>query len=745
MAKTSPIQTNFTAGEFSPVLEGRVDITKYFNAVKSMENFLIAPFGGVDRRPGTKFVACAKFSDKKCRLIPFEFSTEQTYVLEFGDLYIRFHRDEGSVVEASKAITGATNADPVSLNIVGHSYLVGEEFAVSGVVGMEELNGKRFIVDTVAGVDDITIKDKDGTTIDGTGFGTYSSGGIAERIYEIVTPYTEAQLFDLQFAQSADVLFMAHRDVQQSKLNRFGDTNWTYETIETLGGPYQPSNLDETFTVNPSATTGLGITVTASDPLFNANMVGGLLAIGGLVATVQGYVEITAFGSTTSVTANVIATLDGSSATDIWALGSFSVDAGFPSCVAFHEQRLWYGGTRVEPQTVKASVTLEFENFTPGADDVDALDYQIATEQVNAIRWISSGRGLAIGTTGGAFILSTGSDSTPITPTNVLVRRETNYGSELIVPQIIGNFQYYIQRGGRKLREFQYNFDIDRHKSFDMTLLAEHVTESGIVEIDFALNPNSVLWAVRADGQVATMTRQIDQEVIGWNRQIGGATLAGASSYESVASIPEGENDQVWFSVERTVNGIQRRFIEFMEDLDFGTDQADAFFVDSGLTYDGAPATVISGLDHLEAETVSISSDGAVIPDQTVTNGQITLSVAASKVHVGLSYLSELELLRIEGGSRTGTSQGKTRRIYEVTYRFYKTSGGEAGERSATDVIQFRKSSDPMNQPVPLFTGDKRIHHNKGYSKDANIYIKQEQPLPMSILAVMPKLEVFDR
>jgi len=744
MPKTSPIQTNFTAGELSPLLEGRVDIAKYFNAAISVENFLIAPYGNLDRRPGTKFVAPAKFPAKKCRLIPFEFSTEQTYILEFGDLYIRFFRDEGAVVESSKAVTGATNADPVNLTIASHGYSAGDEFIMdSTMTGMTELNGKRFRVDTVPGASNITIEDLDGVTIDGTGFGTYIAGGNTSKIVEIVSPYTEAQLFDIQFAQSADVLFLTHIAVQQQRLNRLSDTSWTITAIDTVGGPFQPDN-DTATTVTPTATTGT-ITVTSSVPLFNVNQVGGLLKIGGLVSSVQGFVKITVFGTSTSVTATVEATLDGTGATADWALGSFSTDAGFPSSVTFHEQRLWYGGTTKEPQTVKASVTLEFENFLPGATDTDALDYQIATEQVNAIRWLSSGRGLAIGTTGGAFTLSTGSDFTPITPTNVQVRRETNFGSELIVPQVIGNFQYYMQRGGRKLREFAYNFDIDRHKALDMTLLAEHITESKITVMDYAQSPNSVLWAVRTDGLIATMTREIEQEVIGWTRLIAGPTTAGTSDYESVASIPEGENDQVWVSIKRTVNSVVRRHIEFMMPLDFGTDQKDAFYVDSGLTFTGAATATLTGLDHLEGETVSVLSEGAVLPDEVVANGAITLDDTTTKAHVGLAYLSELEMLRLEGGSRTGTAQGKIKRIYEVTFRFFETGGGEFGERGTTDVIQFRTSANPMNEAVPLFTGDKRLPYPTGYTRDARVFIKQQQPLPMTILAVMPKLDVADR
>jgi hypothetical protein len=154
---------------------------------------------------------------------------------------------------------------------------------------------------------------------------------------------------------------------------------------------------------------------------------------------------------------------------------------------------------------------------------------------------------------------------------------------------------------------------------------------------------------------------------------------------------------------------------------------------------------MFAGLEHLEGESVQVLADGAVIPNAVVTDGKVVLADPYSKVHIGLGYLSELEMLRIEGGSQTGTAQGKIKRVYDISLRFYKTSGGEIGVRGKTDIIKFRKSSDPMNQPVPLFTGDKLIPFPDGYNREAEIYLKQEQPLPMSILAVMPKLEVFDR
>jgi len=745
MSKTTPILTNFTAGELSPQLEGRVDVARYSNAVATIENFLVAQFGGADRRPGTVFVAPAKFPDKLCRTVPFQFSTIQDYVLEVGEGYIRFFRENAAITEADKVISGATQADPVNLTITAHGYSVGNEIIINDVVGMTELNGKRFRVLGVPGANNITLEDLDGVSLDGTGFTAYISDGVSAEVVEISTPYTESQLLDIQFAQTADLLYIVHREVPIQKLSRQSDVLWTLEQIDTTGGPFQEINTTTT-TVTPSATTG-AVTLTASSPIFNANHVGSIFLIGGTTGAppVQGYVEITGFTSTTIVTGTVIDTLDGLAATEDWAFGSFSVDAGFPQAVGFHEQRLYFGSTLAEPQTIFGSKILDFEDFNAGeALDTEAVKYEIATEQVNSIRWLNSGRGLAIGTAGGAFIASSGADFITLTPTNISIRRETTFGAELIIPKRIGNFLYYVQRSSRKMREFSYNFDIDSHLSLDMTLLSEQVSQSGLTLIDFQQSPHPILWCVRADGQIATMTRQSDQEVIAWSRQVTAETIAGAGAYESVAIIPKGEEDQVWFSVKRTVNGTTRRFIEYMSPLDFDTIE-DAFFVDSGLTYIGASATVLTGLDHLEGESVSILNEGAVEPNRTVVNGSITLDVATTKAHVGLPYTSKIRSLKLEGGSALGTAQGKIARINEVTFRFFKTVGAEFGRIDGTNEIFFRNTNDPMDTAVPLFTGDKRVQFPKGYTRDPRVYIQQAQPLPMTVLAIMPRYEVFEQ
>ena len=223
MARVAAQLTNFTGGEFSPRLEGRNDLSKYTSACKTLENFVIYPHGSAARRSGTQFVSEVKDSSKKTRLIPFEFSTTQTYMMEFGNQYIRFYKDNGAILEGDVTISGATQANPVVITATGHSYSNGDEIEISGVVGMTELNGKRYLVANKT-TNTFEITNIDGTNINGTGFTAYASGGVANRVFEISTPYLTAELFELKFAQSADVMYITHPNHEVEKLSRTGHT-----------------------------------------------------------------------------------------------------------------------------------------------------------------------------------------------------------------------------------------------------------------------------------------------------------------------------------------------------------------------------------------------------------------------------------------------------------------------------------------------------------------------------------------
>ena len=905
MAKINYLSTNFTAGEFSPQLFGRTDIAKYFNGCAKLENFYIKSFGGAFRRPGTYYVAEVKTSSKATRIIPFQFSTTQAYIIEVGDQYMRFYKDGGQIVQ--------------------------------------------------------------GTAV------------------EISTPYLEADIFELQFAQSADTMYIVHKDYAPRKLTRSSHVTWTLTAIDFEDGPYLPSNTTTT-TITPSATTGsiaitsstdiffedgpdldyyniltihfdgndgvtsytaetgqtvtfigtaqldtaqkkfgtasllldgdsdyvtlpdsddwdfgsgdftidfqvrfntvtgkdyylinqygiaghrswvieIGfgnlyfsysidgslvlspsvawvpststwyhieiirngadlkffvdgvqqgatqdmstITIFASDSVlqigyytadyfdgwvdeiriskgiarhtadFTAptvqyavadvpqDLIGSLMQIGGS----GHYVKITSISSISTASATVQSALINTSATTNWAKGAWSGENGYPAAVTFHEERLFFAGSKEEPQTVWGSVSSDFENMLAGAAAGDALIYTIADNLVNAIRWLVSTKVLSIGTIGGGFNLSSGSDSSPLTPTNVQVKRETSYGSAEILPKRIGNYIYYIQRNNRTMREFAYDINTDTFLALDITLLAEHITESGIVDMDYQESPDNILWCVRDDGDIACLTRQIDQEVIGWFKVITNG------DFESVAIIPNGEEDEVWVVVKRTINGSAVRYIEYFKPFSLPAAQDDLFFVDCGLTYSGSAAQIMSGLSHLQSAGVVVLADGAVHPTRTVSGGSITLNNSYSVVHVGLAYTSKLKSLKLETGMQTGTAQGHIKRIYQSIVRLFKsigfdvhgandtywtpagfilgrvqddewvTIGETTGTDEKTDEALFNNTQIAIAQEPKCFTGDKLMQYPAGFDKEAQVYIEISDPLPLNILSIVSKIEISE-
>ncbi len=831
MPKVTSSQTNFTAGEFSPKLKGRFDISRYVNAAAKLENFLIQNAGGATRTPGTKFVGEVKDSSLETRLIEFVFSTTQTYIIEMGNLYMRFYSNNGRIVEDDLTITDISEADPVEITSAGHGLSDGDWVVITDVVGMTELNGKTFIVAN-SGVT-FTLQDVDGNDVDSTDFTDYVSGGTINKVLEVVTPYTTAQLFDVTFSQTADLMYLAHSSHAPRTLSRTAANAFTLAIVTFVGGPFLDDNTTA-ITMTPNADSGTGKTLTASAPYFNANMEGGIFKVK------DGYVRVNSFSTTTLLDdVDILPKQDGSAgnlntgpaATLDWAQGAWSVDQGYPGVVSFHEQRVVYARTTKQLQTFWASFIRVFTDFFPGTNASDAYTYEIASDQVNSIRWLSSGpKALQIGTFGGTFSASSGNVNTPITPTSIVVQRDTTYGSSSIKPKRIGNFVYYVENSLKTLRELGFDFDIDSQRALNMTILANQILDSsgdtvGAKDMAYQQSPNNVLWIVRNDGEIATLTRQIDQEVIAWSRQIlGGTFQTGDAVTESVAVIPGlTGDDQVWVIVKRTINSITRRYVEFFMPQTF-VDQDDVFFVNSGLSLDNPKTisgatkanpvvitatahgfsngdqvkivdvvgmtelnglfykvtgktddtfkltntqdvningtdfstyvtggevremvTVISGLDHLEGEAVTIIIDGATHPVKTVSSGAVTLNTKAAKVHIGLYKDAEVNLLPLADGSATGTGRGKDRRMYIATIIVDRSGGFQYGEVGSEDILTLRLGGSIMDQPPPLLTGSKEVELPNDWGTDTEFLIKQTQAIPLTILAIIIRSEVQDK
>jgi hypothetical protein len=669
MARVAVQLTNFTGGELSPRLDGRNDLQKYSTGCKTLENMIIFPHGSAARRSGTQFVAEVKDSSKETRLIPFEFSTTQTYMLEFGNQYIRFYKDNGQIL----------------------------------------------------------------------------SGGSA---YEISSPYLEAELFDIKFAQSADVMYICHPNHPVQKLSRTGHTSWTLADVVFTNGPFMDHNIETTTMTASHTNAGQTGTLTLSSTTgINSNQGWLSTDVGRLVHMLDGHVKITGYTSSTVVDMEVISDISNGSATTDFALGSFSNTTGHPSCVTFFEQRLVFAATLSQPQTLFFSKSGDYENMDDNyhgtvADD-DSIIYTIASNQVNAIRFMTATRTLIIGTAGGEFAVSGGGTDIAITPTNILIKKQSNNGAANVDALAVGNATLFLQRARRKLRELAYNFDVDGYVAPDLTILAEHISEGGFKQLSYQQEPNQIIWGVRNDGQLIGLTYQREQQVVAWHRHIFG----GSAVCESVATVPTDDSEyQTWVINKRTINGATKRYVEYIHQYDFNeTDDTSFNFLDSQLAYDGSPATTISGLSHLEGETVSVLADGATHPDKVVSSGSITLDRSASKVKVGLGYTSLLQTMRIDAGSQNGTSQSKTKRIYEITARLYESIGVEIGpDLDNMERIPFRSSANAMDSGINVFTGDKEIEFRGNYETDGFIFVRQTQPLPLTILSLYPKLQTND-
>ena len=514
MARVHPFQTNFTAGELTPKLAGQVDFKKYSNGVETLENMQVFPQGGATRRPGTRFVAEVKNSANVTRLIPFEFNVEQSYIMEFGDQYIRFYKDNGQITETAKDITAITKANPAVVTSSSHGYSDGDHVWIASVVGMTEVNGRRF---TVANK---TTNTFELSGVNSTNYTTYSSGGTASKVYEISTSYTSAQVFDLQFAQSADIMYITHPLHEPAILSRTGHTNWTLADAVFEKGPYLDANSTSTTLTSSATTVGTGRTLTASASLFASTDVGRLFKLG------DGHGKITAFTSATVVTVEVLVALT-SNGSVTWALGAYSNTTGFPRAVSFFEQRLIYGGSTDFPQTIWASQSGLYNNFDVGdSSAANSFIYTIAANKVNVIRYLAPARDLIIGTAGGEFQVGRPTGE-PLKPDNVNIKQQTSYGSHTTPPQQIGSTVLFVQRQQRKIREFSYRFENDAYAAPDMTILSEHLTEGGIVDVEYAQEPSSIYYAVRTDGQLLGMTYQREEEVVAWHRSvIGGKNTA---------------------------------------------------------------------------------------------------------------------------------------------------------------------------------------------------------------------------
>ena len=377
--------------------------------------------------------------------------------------------------------------------------------------------------------------------------------------------------------------------------------------------------------------------------------------------------------------------------------------------------------------------------------DSDAITFTLDSGTQNKIVWMVSSKALNLGTIGNEWTV-VGAVRTALTPTNILAQRQTNHGSEPLTPLLVGITTLFVERYGRVVNEFVYDFNVDSYKTSDMSILSTHVTEfHSIIEWAYQQTPDSVIWAIREDGKLLGITYQRQHEVLGWHIHDT------PGNFKSVATIPgSNREDEVWVIVERAIDGEVRHYLEKMDVQFKSPDSIDARFLDSFAHYFGSPVNVITGLEHLEGEEVHILADGTAHPTRTVVGGEILLNNTYANVVVGKQFISEIwpMLPEIPTGD-SGTAFGRMQRITDIDIDLYRTLGIYIGRWSAEDgeheeEYPFRVPGDLTGQAVPLYSGIRHINYPEGFDREATYFIRQKQPLPLTVRAVVDVIEVYE-
>jgi len=884
-------QTTFTAGELAPSLYGRVDLARYLTGLKTCRNFLVMQYGGVANRPGTRMLAEVRDSSKRSRLIPFQFSTTQSYVLEFGDRCIRVFMgdsgaqvvypagaaDEGKPVEIAAPwgeadlalLTYTQSADvltlchpdykPRQLSRLSHYAWTLEEFA--------NVNGP---------FEDINVDDS--VTL----YVSAATGSI--RLTSSGALFTAANVGQLLYIEQAPTEFIKKWEVQKAYgLNEVIRAGSNYYKCVAAGtsGTVKPSTLEGIeYDGSPGAGwqylhSGFGIvriTGVTSATAATATVVKQLpsqivtttltkavtavtLATGSgadhlnvgcanhgfanadtiTVSGVTGIPEANGTFQITVVDGNTFAIPDtttmgsytgGGTAvkaltavpTYKWAFEAWSGASGYPGATAYYQQRQIFAGSSGKPQTLWGSRTQGYKDFGAGVPilDDDAFSFTIASRQVNEIRHIVELTELLLMTSDGVWTLK-GSQDGVLTPASANTKRQGAYGASHVPPVAIGPSALYVQTGGSQIRGIGYSFQDDAYIGKDLTVMSAHLFRGKQVrEWAYQCLPFSCVWVVQDDGSLLGFTYMQEQEIAGWHRHDSGNGV-----FESVCSVAGGAEDSVFFIVRRTVNGVAKRYIEKLATRTFGGIE-DAFFVDSGLSYDGrntsattltisggvgwneteslsltastalfsagdvgdrvsfthqgtvyrltitaltspslvsaAPdrtipppfratpfagwsleRNVFAGLEHLEGETVSILADGNVHAPRTVRMGSVSLDYHAGVVHVGLPITAEVGTLNLTVPGQNILDSKKL--ITKVSLICEASRGIMVGPDA--DHLREHKGTVPLDgKAAPAATGTFEVLIPAAWDKNGTITVRQADPLPLAILALIPDVVI---
>ena len=684
MSRIQQYQASFTIGEIDPLLKGRIDLQQYYTSVSSAKNVIFEPQGGFSRRPGLQFLAdiTADGAANGHYLAPFEFSIDESFMVCMTAL--------------------KTDAPNPKIRL---------KFFKNGAL--------------LTGIN--------GTSVDYLDY-------TVSNLYNV----TNYDLQRLSFTQSADTLIIVHPNFAPFKIVRGGtDTSWTASMITDLVIPKHGFSITTTnpqATLEPSAVDGT-ITLTASTSVFLTSHVDQFIeADDGF-----GRARIIEYTSGTVVKAYVEVPFFNKDpiAIDDWVLetgyeDSWSDTRGWPVSATFHEGRLYFGGSASLPSTLFGSKVSQFFNFkaAEGLDD-DAIKITLATDSVNTITGMRSGRDLQIFTTGAEFFVPQG-DLDPITPSNVVAKSSTKRGAKAYIrPQAAEGGTLFIQRQGKAVRELLFS-DVElSYVANNISLLASHLivdpqklalrASTDTTEGDLLLILNG---SDSSDYRAASLpyTGMIAAFVLNKGQNIVAPShLKTDGTFVDIAV----DVDTIYTIVKRTIDGATKYYVEIFND-DFTTDSALQMTT-------GFAGTAYTGYGHLEGKTVKVIRDDAIDPDDVVASGAIATSVVPTGyTEIGLDFDVEVITNPVETKLPSGTIAGMKKRILEISPRLYKTQNITINNRDIP------LSTMPLSGAgkVPTYTGIKKTAGFLGFTEDAQITITQTQPVFMTVLSLDYKVSI---
>ena len=814
MPVTRNFKQAFSGGEISPEMFGRISDTKFQQGAAIMRNFVAKPQGPAQNRPGFAFVREVKDSTKSTRLLPFTFNTTQTMILEFGEQYFRFHTQGQTLFYNDGA---AWNG--------GTSYAIGD---------IAKYNNVNYYAKTAH---------SNSQPPNATNWYPLPTN---PNIYEIPHSYAEADLFDVHYVQSADVLTLVHPLHPPKELRRLGATKWELKLID-FGSPIAaPTGVSVSAYLPPSTSTNADtkldhnyvVTAVKANLIDESNQ--------SSTATAQNNIFVT--GAKNTITWNAVTgasryrvykdqggifgfigetttttIIDDNIAPDFSRTppiheNDFVGTGNYPGAVSYFEQRRVFAGTNNAPQSIWMTKSGTESNMSFGLPirDDDRIEFRVAAREANTIRHIVPLTQLLL-LTGSAEWRVTSVNSDAITPTSISVKPQSYVGANNSQPVIVNNSLVYGAARGGHVRELGYNWQANGFITGDLSLRAPHLFDNfTILDMSLAKAPIPVVWMVSSNGKLLGLTYVPEQQIGAWHQHDTDGL------FESVACVSEGDDDVTYCVIKRTINGASKRYVERMGTRLFAT-QRDSFFVDAGSTYNGtntdtnrtvtisggtnftkgetvtvtvnynlfnAPPSVadkndaivivdgttlyrltilgtssqtvatakldkdlpvslrntgittyevardkISGLDYLEGKTLNILADGAVHPQRVVSSGEISLERAASVVHLGLPYESDLNTLPL-ALQVEALGQGRVKNLNHVWLRVLESSGIFAGPSADKLVEAKQRTTEPYGTPPNLKTQDIKIMLTPQWQDNGQLFVRQTDPLPLTVVGL---------